>query len=116
KDTQATKQWYIDNLGFEPDKHGYVMFESRQRNADIDEGLVWSPFSDDTGYFDPGKQEFMVNYIVDDLDGMREQLKAAGVTVIDEVEEMDTIGRFGWAIDNDGRKFEMWEPERKPAE
>lgn len=113
EDTDATKKWYVDNLGFEPDKDGYFVFFSRQRDADVDEALVWSPFSDETGYFDPGKQDFMVNYIVDDLDGLRAQLKANGVNVMDEVEEMETIGRFGWAIDNDGRKFEMWEPERK---
>lgn len=76
---------------------------------------MWSPFSDGTSYFARGNRDFMVNYIVDDLDGMREQLKANGVDVMDEVEEMETFGRFGWAIDNDGRKFEMWEPERKAA-
>jgi len=113
KEPSATQQWYADNLGISADKDGYVVFESRRRNEDVDESMVWSPFKSETEYFGDSGQEFMVNYIVDDLDGMRAQLKAAGVEVLDKVEAMEGFGQFGWAVDCDGRRMELWEPERE---
>ncbi len=112
KDPAATQKWYVDNLGISPDNDGYVVFETRRRNEDIDESVVWSPCKTETEYFGDSGQEFMVNYVVDDLDGMREQLKAAGIEVLEKVEEMEGLGKFGWAVDPDGRRIELWEPER----
>ena len=75
---------------------------------------MWSLFKQDSAYFDPGGKSFMVNYIVDDLDAMRAQLRAGGVTVDDKVEESE-YGRFGWAMDPEGNRFELWEPPREPS-
>ena len=112
KDTAATQKWYVDNLGISPDKDGYVVFETRRRHEEVDESVVWSPFKSETEYFGDSGQEFMVNYVVDDLDGMRAQLKAAGAEVLEAVEEMGGFGKFGWAVDADGRRIELWEPAR----
>ena len=51
----------------------------------------------------------MVNFRVDDLDGLLDSLRAAGVTVLDDVEDSD-YGRFGWCVDCDGNRVELWEP------
>ena len=70
---------------------------------------VWAPFPDDTKYFDPHKGSFMVNLVVDDLDGALAQVKEGGAKIAGEVEDYD-YGRFGWFIDPEGRKIELWEP------
>jgi predicted enzyme related to lactoylglutathione lyase len=70
---------------------------------------VWAPFPADTRYFGPGGQQLMVNFRVRDLDAMLAQLRTAGVDVDDRVEEME-YGRFGWATDVEGNRFELWEP------
>ncbi len=63
-----------------------------------------------TNYFDPGKSQFMLNYIVDDLDATLEALCAKGVQVEERIERFD-YGNFGWIIDPDGNKIELWEPK-----
>jgi predicted enzyme related to lactoylglutathione lyase len=70
---------------------------------------VWAPFPAETDYF--GDQQSMVNYRVRDLDAMLAQLRAAGVDVDDRVEEHE-FGRFGWARDLEGNRFDLWEPAR----
>jgi predicted enzyme related to lactoylglutathione lyase len=71
---------------------------------------VWSAFAADTDYFGRRDQQFMVNLRVRDLDAMREQLRALGAVVLDQVEAMEGIGRFGWIEDPDGNRVELWEP------
>jgi predicted enzyme related to lactoylglutathione lyase len=61
------------------------------------------------GYFGPGGQQLMVNFRVRDLEAMLAQLRAAGVQVDDRVEKME-YGRFAWATDLEGNRFELWEP------
>jgi predicted enzyme related to lactoylglutathione lyase len=70
---------------------------------------VWSPFPGDTDYFGSAGQQGMVNYRISNLDAMLEQLRAAGVEVDDRVEEHE-YGRFGWAVDPEGNRFELWQP------
>ena len=77
--------------------------------AAVGEPSVWSAFPADTLYFGPGMASFMVNYRVRNLDAMLAQLRAAGAQVEDRVEEYD-YGRFGWAADPEGNRFELWEP------
>ena len=57
----------------------------------------------------------MVNFTVRDLDAMLEQLRAAGVEVDEKIEELTGIGRFGWAVDPEGNRFELWEPLRRAS-
>ena len=66
-------------------------------------------FPADTGYFGRRDQPSMVNYRVDDLDAMLAQLRSSGVEVIDEIGETP-FGRFGWAVDLEGNRLELWQP------
>jgi predicted enzyme related to lactoylglutathione lyase len=70
---------------------------------------VWAAFDDDTGYFGPNRQEYMVNYRVDDLAAAIERLREAGASVSPEVQK-DDYGSFAWAEDPEGRRFELWQP------
>jgi predicted enzyme related to lactoylglutathione lyase len=102
RDPETLVAWYADNLGVPVDEQGYVVFP-QSRNT------VWAPFAEDTTYWPEAKQG-MVNFTVDDLDAMLAQLRATGVEVDDKVEVLEGIGRFGWAVDPEGNRFELWEP------
>ena len=105
RDPQALLAWYEEHLGV-PLNEGYVVFpESRN--------TVWAPFAEDTDYW-PAAKQGMVNFTVRDLDAMLAQLRAAGVPVDEKVEDHE-YGRFGWATDPEGNRFELWEP-LEPAE
>jgi predicted enzyme related to lactoylglutathione lyase len=102
--------WYQEHLGLAPDAYGSVVFRWAE-GAPAGEGgsTVWAPFPQDTTYFAPSPAPFMINYRVADLDAMLAQLRAAGVTVDERVEEAP-FGRFGWAMDPEGNRFELWQP------
>ena len=70
---------------------------------------VWAAFDDDTSYFGPNRQEYMVNYRVDDLDAAIKRLRKAGASVASEI-QTDDYGRFTWAEDPEGNRFELWQP------
>ena len=98
---EALVAWYAEHLGV-PVSDGYVIFPE---SHDTD----WVPFAADTTYW-PAEKQSMVNFTVVDLDAMLEQLRAAEVEVDEKIEELDGIGRFGWAVDPEGNRFELWEP------
>lgn len=106
RDPGGLAAWYRDHLGVpvEADQ-SYATFES----SGAGEHTVWSAFPNDTEYFGPGSAPLMVNYRVADLEAMLAQLRAAGADVEDRVEEYE-YGRFGWASDPEGNRFELWEP------
>lgn len=100
KDPEALVAWYSEYLGV-PVNEDYVVFpESRDTH--------WVPFPEDTDYW-PAEKQGMVNFTVRDLDAMLAQLRTAGVEVDDKMEDHE-FGRFGWAIDREGNRFELWEP------
>ena len=70
---------------------------------------AWSLFDADSSHFEPGRASFMVNYRVDDLDGMLEQLRGHGCTIVGGPEESE-YGKFGWVLDPEDNKVELWEP------
>ncbi|MBF4983480.1 VOC family protein [Nonlabens mediterrranea] len=105
-DVAATKAWYHKHLGLPVDDYGCTFWTGPTTDKASQQ---WSPFKEDTAYFNPGDQEFMINYRVDDLVKLIKQLKSAGVQIAGEIEEFD-YGKFGWIIDIDGRKIELWEP------
>lgn len=110
RDPESLKSWYEEYLGIEPDKDGYVSFFWRERRRPNDVGFtVWGPFSEDTKYFDPSEKPYMVNLRVDDLDAILGNLREAGVAVHDRIDE-EEYGRFGWFVDPEGTKIELWEP------
>lgn len=105
RDPKVLAAWYRDNLGIPLEANAtYGSFKSRAPG----EETVWSTFPDDTTYFGPGPTVCMFNYRVTDLDAMLAQLRAAGATVDDRVEDSE-YGRFGWATDPEGNRFELWE-------
>lgn len=106
-DPEALRDWYTEHLGLQPSDDGVVVI---QWGVDHAGSTVWAPFPADTGYFGERSQQSMVNYRVDDLDALLAQLRAAGVPVDEQVHEMEGLGRFGWATDPDGNRFELWEP------
>jgi predicted enzyme related to lactoylglutathione lyase len=101
RDPEALRAWYAKNLGVDVQDWGGAAFEGGQ--------TVWSIFADDTEYFGPSGQQSMVNYHVRDLDAMLEQFRAAGVDVDPKIDESE-LGRFGWATDPEGNRFELWQP------
>lgn len=103
-DPAATSAWYRDHLGLEPEEdHPSATF--RWSGG---ETSVWGPFDADTEYFGDRDQQFMINFRVDDLDGMLEQLRAASVEVDPQIEDGE-FGKFGWVVDCDGRRIELWQ-------
>jgi predicted enzyme related to lactoylglutathione lyase len=71
---------------------------------------VWAPFTSDTTYFEPSTSSFMINLMVDDLEGALAQVAEGGAEVVGEVQD-EPYGKFGWFIDPDGNKVELWEPK-----
>ncbi|MCK8523795.1 VOC family protein [Aquimarina sp. D1M17] len=107
KDPKAIKEWYGKHLGLPVDDYGCTFWWKDKEGNDC--STQWSPFKDDTTYFAPSKKEFMMNFRVENLIELLEVLKKEGVTVVGEVEEYE-YGKFGWIIDPEGNKIELWEP------
>ncbi|WP_143960620.1 VOC family protein [Litoribacter populi] len=104
-----TKDWYSKHLGLEVNQWG-SSFEYRNANRPEEINyLQWSPFQKGSEYFSPSQKEFMVNYRVQNIEGLVKKLKADGVTVIDEIETYD-YGKFVHIMDDEGNKLELWEP------
>ncbi len=104
RDREALLAWYARHLGVDLEDYGGTTF-----TAEAGDQTVWSLFPAETTYFGPSGQQAMVNYRVRDLDAMLAQLRAAGTDVDDRVEEHE-YGRFGWATDPEGNRFELWQP------
>ena len=106
---QKTKEWYRDNLGLSVDDYGSP-FEFRNANNPKEINyLNWDVFQDSTDFFAPSKKEFMINYRVQNIEGLVRKLKSNGVTIIDEIATYD-YGKFVHVLDSDGNKIELGEP------
>jgi predicted enzyme related to lactoylglutathione lyase len=102
--------WYQNFLGLAPAPYCGTNFEWREKDSPETLGnTVWSLFPMNTEYFGPGPQQAMVNFRVDDLDGLLLKLEEAGVE-IDLQQQSDEYGRFAWIIDPEGNRVELWEP------
>ena len=106
-DPKALVAWYAKWLGVEPKWESFVVYQPA--SLPLGAYAVWSPFENKTDYFEPSKRDFMVNLIVDDLEDMLAQIRGSGTTVSSEIQESE-YGRFGWFIDPDGNKVELWTP------
>ena len=110
KDPKKVRDWYQTHLGLNTNQYGAV-FEWRQGADTTKKGFTqWSPFGEKTKYFEPSTKDFMINYRVDDLTTLVEQLKAEGVTITDSIETFD-YGKFVHIQDIEGNKIELWEPD-----
>lgn len=107
--TQATKDWYVKNLGMDCNEWGATFASRNVDKPDEINYLQWSPFKTGSEYFAPSKKEFMINYRVQNIEGLVAQLQENGVTVIDEIASFD-YGKFVHIMDNEGNKIELWEP------
>lgn len=115
EDPETTRAWYRDHLGIAISDYGGWSFRWRHLDAPDAVGRTeWGLFSADTDYFLPSGAPFMVNYRVDDLDGLLDALAAAGIERIGEVASY-SYGRFAWILDPNGIKIELWEPAPEPS-
>jgi len=103
-------QWYRDSLGLSIESWGDTQGTSFAPEAMPRHAFtVWSVFPATTEYFGNASQAYMINLVVDDLEAALQRVKAAGGEVLADREEHD-FGRFGWFVDPDGNRVELWEP------
>lgn len=105
KDPDALAAWYKQHLCV------FSMDENYDPWVQQAGPTVFLPFAQDTDYFGSSGQQFMLNFRVDDLDGMLEQLRADNVKVVKDVEEQAGVGRFAHIEDPEGNRIELWQPQ-----
>jgi predicted enzyme related to lactoylglutathione lyase len=112
KDPSTMNEWYKTHLGFNTTPYG-TSFEWLQSDPDSGEtkkGITqWTPFAEKTKYFEPSAKDFMINYRVENLEALVEELKKENVTVVDKIETYD-YGKFVHILDPEGNKIQLWEP------
>lgn len=109
KDPKAMREWYQTHLGINAGKYGAV-FEWYQGADSTKKGFSqWTPFKETTKYFEPSAKEFMINYRVENLTALIDQLKKDSVTIVDTIQTVD-YGKFVHIMDIEGNKIELWEP------
>jgi len=109
KDPGKVREWYKTHLGLNTNQYGTV-FEWRQGADTTKKGFTqWSPFKETTKYFEPSTRDFMINYRVENLEALVDQLKKENVTIADSIETVE-YGKFVHIIDIEGNKVELWEP------
>ena len=109
KSPDAQKEWYSKHLGINMDTYG-TSFEWRNADDPTQKGYTaWSPFKNDTDYFGDASQQYMINYRVENLEALVEELKKEGVTIVDEMEIYE-YGKFIHILDGEGNRVELWEP------
>lgn len=107
---KETKEWYAKNLGLEINEWGSSSFESRDIDRpDQINSLQWKPFKKGDEYFSPSKKDFMINYQVQNIEGLVNKLKKNGVTILGDIATYD-YGKFVHIMDSEGNKIELWEP------
>ncbi len=109
KNPKELSEWYRVHLGFNVEDWGGVAFKWSDDPSEGKGTTIWNPFKEDTNYFAPSSASFMLNLRVADLHGLLEVLRAEGCEVLDKVEDSE-YGKFGYVIDPEGNKLELWEP------
>ena len=109
KDPNKTKEWYKKHLGLNTNEYG-ASFEWYEHGDNTKRGLTqWNPFPESTKYFEPSSKDFMINYRVENLEVLVDELKNEGVTILDTIETYD-YGKFVHILDAEGNKIQLWEP------
>lgn len=110
KDPQKTTEWYKKHLGLETNPYGATFEWYESQDSTTKAQTQWTPFPETTDYFgDAPQQNFMINYRVENLEELVDELKSEGVTIVDKIEKYD-YGKFVHIIDGDGNKVQLWEP------
>ena len=109
KDPKKMTEWYQKHLGLDTNPYGatfewYEGVDSKKKAQ-----TQWSPFAETTKYFEPSSKDFMINYRVENLEQLVEELKKEGVTIVDKIETYE-YGKFVHILDAEGNKVELWEP------
>ncbi|HMG68006.1 MAG TPA: VOC family protein [Chitinophagaceae bacterium] len=109
-DAKAMNEWYKKHLGFKQAGDNSILFEWRNTDTPEEKNYtVWSPFKNDTKYFEPSQKDYMINLRVENLEALMEELKKEGVQIASEIEKFE-YGKFASIIDPEGNKIELWEP------
>lgn len=109
KDPKKIREWYQTNLGLNTNQYGTV-FEWYQGADNTRKGFTqWSPFKETTKYFEPSTKDFMINYRVENIHILVDELKNNGVTILDTIQTYD-YGKFVHVLDPEGNNIELWEP------
>lgn len=103
----AIKDWYATHLGIPTDQYGWTFWWKDKDGNKC--STQWSPFEAKTNYFSPSDKPFMMNFRVDNLEALLQLLKEEGVTIVGDMEIYE-YGKFGWILDPEGNKIELWEP------
>ena len=103
------REWYKNHLGLDTDKYGTTFVWWQGADSTKRGYTQWSPFSEKTKYFEPSAKDFMINYRVENLTALVDQLKMEGVTITDTIETV-SYGKFVHIMDVEGNKVELWEP------
>ncbi len=106
---EELRNWYGKNLGLEIDDYGSVFEFRNAREPQMINYLRWSPFKHGGNYFSPSKKEFMINYRVQNIEGLIKQFRNSGVRILDSLETY-SYGKFIHILDPEGNKIELWEP------
>lgn len=110
KDAPALQAWYKRHLGIDVQTWGGTAFSwADKEGRPVGGSTIWSITSADSDTFAPSSAPFMINYRVEDLHGLIAQLKEEACQVLDRIDESE-YGKFGWVIDPEGNKIELWEP------
>ncbi|MGF7078498.1 VOC family protein [Mucilaginibacter sp. UYCu711] len=109
-DPKAMNEWYAKNLGLPTSEYGTTFDWLDAGDPSIKGSTSWCTFPANTKYFDPSAKPFMVNYRVDNLVALVEELKKENVTIVDEIAEYD-YGKFIHILDPEGNIIELWEPK-----
>lgn len=110
KDPIKLKEWYKTHLGIDTNDYGATFDWKQMSDSDAKGSLTWGPTKETTDYFEPSTREFMINYTVENLETLVEELKKEGVTILDEIAVYD-FGKFVHILDLEGNKVELWEPK-----
>lgn len=110
KDPVALRAWYMTHLGIEVQEWGGAAFRWTDESGKPTPGTtIWSIGDADGDYFAPSKASFMINYRVADLHGVLQALREEGCNVLEKTDDFE-YGKFGWVIDPEGNKVELWQP------
>ena len=110
KDAKALQAWYKQHLGIDVQPWGGAAFTWTDEEGKAMAGTTaWSIASEQSTQFAPSTAAFMVNYRVKDLQSLLKALRAEGCNVLEKIDESE-YGKFGWVIDPEGNKVELWEP------
>ncbi|MFI8380041.1 VOC family protein [Leeuwenhoekiella sp. NPDC079379] len=108
KNPDQIKEWYKTHLGIPTDQYGWTFWWLDKDGNKC--STQWSPFEEKSEYFSPSDKPFMMNFRVENLTELLRILKEEGVTIVGDIEEYD-YGKFGWILDPENNKIELWEPK-----